>query len=339
MKACVFRALGAPLEVVELPAPVAGPGELVVRVKACGVCSSDLHAATSAKSKLPTGTVMGHELAGEIEQIGPGVSGFERGEPVVVMSYLACGECSACRAGTGVRCEAITLVGFGEAPGGYAELIKTRPGSVFKIPKGVSFRTAAMVEPLVVGLHGLRRARFEAGETCVIMGAGSIGLMTVLWARFTGARAIVVSELLLDRREVALKLGADAVVDPRMHSPSAAMTRLAGTGPDVVFECIGEAGTMAQAISYAPRGGRITIMGVSMEDDGFPPALAISKELDINFSLGLKPGEVEETIAVLASGGISTDAMPTRIVGIEELPRAFAALRQAPTQTKLMLEF
>jgi (R,R)-butanediol dehydrogenase/meso-butanediol dehydrogenase/diacetyl reductase len=338
MKACVFKAIGAPLEVVELPDPVAGTGELVVRVKACGICGSDLHAATSAKAKLPAGTIMGHELAGVVDQIGADVTGFEVGDPVVVMSYLACGECASCRAGIGVRCEAMALVGFGEAPGGYAEMIKTRPGSVFKIPKAMSFRAAATVEPLVVGLHGLRRARFQAGETCVIMGAGSIGLMTLLWARFAGARAIVVSELLLDRREVALKLGADAAVDPRMRSPTAAMTRLTGAGPDVIFECIGEAGTMAQAISHAPRGGRVTILGVAMEDDGFPPGLAMSKELDVNFSLGLAPGEVETTIAVLASGRISTEPMITHTVSLDDLPRAFDALTRPSNQTKVMLE-
>jgi threonine dehydrogenase-like Zn-dependent dehydrogenase len=339
MKACVFKAVGAPLEVLALPDPVAGPGELVVRVKACGICGSDLHAATTAKAKLPAGTIMGHELAGVVEQIGPGVSGLERGDPVVVMSYLACGDCGNCRASIGVRCEAMALIGFGEAPGGYAELIKTRPGSVFKMPKPMSFRAGATVEPLVVGLHGLRRARFQAGETCVIMGAGSVGLMTLLWARFAGAQAIVMSELQLDRREVALKLGADAAVDPRMHGPSAAMTRLTGAGPDVIFECIGEAGTMAQAISHAPRGGRITIMGVSMEDDGFPPALAMSKELTINFSLGLEPGEVETAIAVLASGRLSTDAMITHTVGLDDLPGAFAALTRPSKATKVMLEF
>jgi threonine dehydrogenase-like Zn-dependent dehydrogenase len=332
MKACVFKAIGAPLEVVELPDPIAGPGELVVRVKACGICGSDLHAATSPKAKLPPGSILGHELAGVVDRIGAGVTGFEPGDPVVVMSYLACGECASCRAGIGVRCDSMTLVGFGEAPGGYAELIKTRPGSVFKIPKTMSFSAAATVEPLVVGLHGLRRARFQAGESCVIMGAGSIGLMTLLWARFAGARAIVVSELLLDRREVALKLGADAAVDPRMHSPAAAMTRLTG------FECIGEAGTMAQAISHAPRGGRVTILGVSMEDDGFPPGLAMSKELDVNFSLGLEPGEVETAIAVLASGRISTDPMITHTVGLDDLPRAFAALTRPTNQTKVMIE-
>ena len=339
MKACIFKAIGAPLELVEMPDPVAGPGELVVRVKASGICGSDIHAATTATAKLPPGTIMGHELAGVVEQIGAGAGEFERGDPVVVMSYLACGECAKCRAGIGVLCEATTPVGFGEVPGGYAELIKTRPGSVFKMPKTMSFRAGATVEPLVVGLHGLRRARFQAGETCVIMGAGSVGLMTMLWARFAGARAIVVADPVLDRREVALKLGADAAVDPRMHSPAATIARMTGAGPHVIFECTGEAGAMAQAISLAPRGGRIAILGVSMEDDGFPPALALGKELDIYFSLGLEPGEVETALAVLSSGRLSTDPLITHTVGIDELPRAFAALAQPVRATKVMIEF
>jgi len=116
------------------------------------------------------------------------------------------------------------------------------------------------------------------------------------------------------------------------------MTRLTGAGPEVIFECIGEAGTMAQAISHAPHGGRVTILGVSMEDDGFPPGLAMSKELDVNFSLGLAPGEVETTIAVLASGRISTEPMITHTVSLDDLPRAFDALTRPPNQTKVMLE-
>jgi (R,R)-butanediol dehydrogenase / meso-butanediol dehydrogenase / diacetyl reductase len=339
MKACVFKATGAPLEIAEIPDPIATPGEIIVRVKNCGICGSDLHAATSKNVQMPPGTIMGHELSGTIEQVGAGVSGFAPGEAVVVMSYLACGECVNCRTGLGVRCTAMRLVGFGEVPGGYAELIRTRAGSVFKMPRGISFRAGATVEPLVVGLHGLRRARFVAGETCVIMGAGPIGLMTLLWARFAGARAIVVSEFVLDRRELALKIGADAVVDPRMHNPAHAMTRLTGAGPDVVFECIGEPGTLAQAITFAPRGGRVAVLGVSMEDDGFPPGLAMSKELEMRFSLGLEPGEVETAIAVLASGRIATEPLITHTVGLGDLPRAFAALQHPTQQTKVMLEF
>jgi (R,R)-butanediol dehydrogenase/meso-butanediol dehydrogenase/diacetyl reductase len=339
MRACVFKAPGAPLEVVAVPDPQAGRGEIVVRVKNCGICGSDLHAAGVNGVKMPPGAIMGHEFSGVIDEIGEGVSGFERGDPVVVMSYLACGECDRCRAGESIRCRAMKPVGFGDVAGGYAEKMKTRSGGVFKMPKGMSFRAGATVEPLVVGFHGVRRARFQAGETCVIMGAGAIGLVTLLWARFAGARAIVVSEVVAYRRELALKMGADAAVDPRMRNPSAEIARITGAGPDVVFECIGAPGTLAEAITYAQRDGRVGVLGASMQDDGFPPGIAMAKQLDVYFSLGIDPGEIETAIAVLASGRISTEAMITHTVSLDELPRAFAALAEPVNQAKVMLEF
>jgi threonine dehydrogenase-like Zn-dependent dehydrogenase len=338
MRACVFKAPNAPLEVVDVPDPIAGPGELVVRVRACGICSSDLHAARSATDPLPAGAIMGHELAGEIAQIGPGVNGYEIGEPVVVMSYLACGECANCRAGAGVRCADSRLVGFGEAPGGYAELIATRPASVFKMPRGMSFKAGATVEPLVIGLHAVRRAKIRTGESCAIIGAGATGLMTMLCAREAGARPIVFSDRALDRRESALRLGADAAVDPRMHHAGAAMAKLTGAPPDVVFDCAGEPGTLAEAISVVRPRGRVIAASASMEDDGFPPGLAMGKELDIRFSFGLEPGEVEETIEMLASGRISTAPLITHAISLDDLPRAFAALQQPNRQVRVIVE-
>src|SRR5207249_5266787 len=121
------------------------------------------------------------------------------------MSYLACGDCDACRSGKTQRCDRMRLVGFGDVPGAYAEKMKTTPGSCFKMPPAMNHRLGATVEPLVVGLHGVHRARLRAGETCLIMGAGPIGLVTLLWARFAGARAIVVSEMAEGRRSMALK--------------------------------------------------------------------------------------------------------------------------------------
>ena len=339
MRAVLFKAPGAQLEVGTIPDPRVGPGEVIVRVKACGVCGSDLYAAGSRNLKMPADTIMGHEFAGVIEEVGAGVSDFARGDAITSMAFVACGDCAMCNAGAAVRCFAPRPIGFGEIPGAFAEFVKVRRGAIFKMPTGMGFPAAATVEPLVAGLHGLRRARFQAGETCLITGAGSLGLATLLWARFAGARAIVVSEVLMPRRDLAVKLGADTAVDPRMHSPLTTMTQLTGAAPDVVFECIGAPGTLAQAIGFAPRGGRVVVLGAALEDDGFPPATALARELDIHFSLGVEPGEVEATIAALASGRISTEAMITQTVGLEELPRAFAALGDSGPPGKLMLEF
>jgi (R,R)-butanediol dehydrogenase/meso-butanediol dehydrogenase/diacetyl reductase len=338
MKACVYRAPGAPLEIAEVPDPVPGWGELVIRVKACGICGSDLHAA-GRNFRMPAGTILGHEFAGVVEKLGDGVEGFGRGDPVVVMSYLGCGECEACRTGEAQRCREVKLVGFGEVAGGYAELMKTRPASVFKMPPGMSFREAATVEPLVVGLHGLHRAGFKAGESCVVMGAGPIGIVTMLWARFAGARAIVVSELTEHRRRLAREMGADAAVDPRMRNPAGMIEQLTGAGPQVIFECIGAPGAMAEAIAYAQRASRVVVIGVCTEDDGFAPITAMSKELDMRFSLGMERAEIEMAIAMLAAGRVATAPMITHTMGIHDLPKAFAALTLPTNQSKVIIDF
>lgn len=338
MRAALFKSPGARLEIGTVPDPIPGPGEVIVRVKACGICGSDLHAAGSRNLKMPVDTIMGHEFAGVIEEVGEGVKGFERGDAIASMAFVACGQCPMCAAEAGVRCFAPRAIGFGEVPGAFAEFVKVRPGAIFKLPPSLSTRLGATVEPLVAGLHALHRAHFQAGETCLIMGAGSLGLAMLLWARYAGARTVVVSEVLMERRDLALKLGADAAVDPRMHTGVVAMTRLTGSPPDVIFECIGAPGTLAQAISLAPRGGRVVVLGAAMEDDGFPPAIALSRELDIHFSLGLEPGEAETTIAALASGRIAAEQIISRTVSLDELPRALAALNDSGIPGKLMLE-
>ena len=338
MKACVFRAAGQPLEIADVPDPIAGEGEIVVRVKNCGVCGSDLHAVKYG-FKMPPGTIMGHEFSAVVDHTGPNVTGFAAGDPVVVMSYLACGICDSCAAGHGSRCRAMKLVGFGDVAGAYAEKMKTTPGSVFKMPANLSHRAAATVEPLVVGLHGVHRAGLRPGESCVIMGAGPIGLVTMLWARFAGASTIVVSEMADGRREMALTMGADLAVDPRLKNPAAELQKITGAPPDVVFECIGSGGTLAEAVSYAKRGGRVVVIGVCMEEDSWGPIAAMNKELDLRFSLGLEPGEIETAIAMLAAGRVNTAPMITHTVSLTELPAAFAALSRPSLQTKVMLEF
>ncbi|HKD66515.1 MAG TPA: alcohol dehydrogenase catalytic domain-containing protein [Candidatus Binataceae bacterium] len=336
MKACVFKAPGAPLEVTELPDPKAGPGEVVVRVKNCGICGSDLHAVQWGV--LPAGTVMGHEFSAVVDELGAGVSGFQPGDPVMVVPMIPCGECDFCRTGQALLCTKHTGIGF-EAPGAYAEKVKTRPGSLLKMPPGLSHRAAATVEPTVVGLHGIHRSKLMVGETCVVMGAGPIGLVTTMWARFAGARAVVVSEMAEGRRAMALKMGADLVVNPKERSPVQELVKMTGAGPDVVFECIGVPGTIDEAIRFARKGGRVVVIGACGEPDKFTPIRALRREVDLIFSNGSDAREFDTAMALLASGRVSTDPMITHTVGIEEFPRAFAALSHPNEQCKVMLEF
>jgi (R,R)-butanediol dehydrogenase/meso-butanediol dehydrogenase/diacetyl reductase len=134
-------------------------------------------------------------------------------------------------------------------------------------------------------------------------------------------------------------MGADAAVDPRMHNPAGKVEHLTGVGPQVIFECIGAPGAMAEAIAYAQRASRVVIIGVCTEDDGFAPITAMSKELDMRFSLGMERAEVEMAIATLASGRVATAPMITHTLGIDDLPRAFASLALPTNQSKVMVEF
>ncbi len=336
MKACVFKAPGAPLEVVEVPDPKAGPGEVVVRVKNCGICGSDLHAVQWGV--LPAGTIMGHEFSAVVDELGDGVSGVQPGDPVMVVPTINCGECEFCRTGQALLCTRQAGIGF-EAAGAYAEKVRTRPGVLLKMPPGLSHRAAATVEPAVVGLHGLHRSGLMVGETCVVMGAGPIGLVTTMWARFAGARAVVVSEMAEGRRAMALKMGADIVVNPRERSPVQELIKLTGDGPDVVFECIGVPGTIDEAIRYVRKGGRVVVIGACGQPDNFTPMRALRREVDVRFSSGADLREFQTVMALMASGRVSTEPMITHTVAIDDLPRAFAQLSRPNDQCKVMLEF
>jgi (R,R)-butanediol dehydrogenase/meso-butanediol dehydrogenase/diacetyl reductase len=201
MKAAVFKGPNQ-MAVAEVAKPQAGPNEVVLKVHACGICGSDLHAVQYGIG-MPPDTVMGHEFCGEIHQLGPGVGGFRIGERVTSLPYISCGKCENCRAGNGIRCTSIQSLGLGQLPGAYAEYVRCGADSLLKLPDNVSSREGAMVEPLSVGLHGVYRAGFRPGTACVVMGAGPVGLATLLWCKAKGAQAVVISELAPGRADLA----------------------------------------------------------------------------------------------------------------------------------------
>lgn len=253
MKAAVFRAQNQ-MAVADVPKPAPGRGEVVLKVHACGICGSDLHAVQYGFG-MPPETVMGHEFCGEIHELGSGVRDFKIGERVTSLPYIACGECDHCRSGNGMRCAAIRGLGLGQLPGAYAEYVLCGTSSLLKLPDNVSSREGATVEPLSVGLHGVNRSGLRAGAACVVMGAGPIGLATTIWCKAKGAQAVVVSELAPGRFDLAYKLGATAVVNPQQESPARKMKEITGRDPEIVFECIGVKSTLDAAIGMvAPQG-------------------------------------------------------------------------------------
>ena len=338
MQAAVFRALGKPLEIAEVPDPKPGPCDLVLRVKSCGICGSDLHAA-SLPPGLPAGSVMGHEFAGEIVELGrEAASQFRVGERVCALPFIGCGRCAACLTGDGIRCAQIVTTGLGAAPGAYAEFVKVGAGETLRLPDAVGFREGALVEPLSVGLHAVHEARLEPGANVLVIGAGPIGLAVAVWARFFGARIVMVSEKAQGRRALAERFGATHVIDPSHEMPGPAFMKAAGSPPEVIFECVGVPGMIQQCVLLAPPRGRIVVVGVCMQPDTLFPVFASVKGLTLNFVVGYRKQDFQLTLDMLAAERIAGLPMVTDTVDLARLPDAFEALKQPSTQCKVMLD-
>lgn len=337
MRAALLKEPGR-LAIEDVPRPEPEPGEVLLRVRDCGICGSDLHAATHPVTGLPPGTIMGHEFSGEVAALGVGVEGWRVGEPAVSLPYMACGTCASCTADDAMRCVALRGIGLGQLPGAYAEYVRVHPGSLLRIPDGVDFRTAALVEPLAVALHGVRMAPVRARTPCLIVGGGPIGLTTLLWCSALGAVAVV-SELAAGRAGLAGRLGAAATVDPRQEHPVERLRALTGRDAEVVFECVGVRGTLGEALGHAAAHGTVVVLGASMDPEEIFPLQALLKEVTVRFALGYTRAEFAETLAALDARRIDPAALITDVVAITELPEAFQALLRPSAQGKVLIEF
>lgn len=230
-----------------------------------------------------------------------------------------------------------TGIGLGRSHGAYADYVRIAARGGYRLPDNVSFREGAMVEPLAVGLHAVDMAKMPRGATVLVVGAGPVGLATILWAKFLGARHVIVSEKTEERRKMAAQFGATDAVDPA-RPLTEQVEKVAGRGPDVIFECVGAPGVLGATMMEAPRGSKIIVAGVCQQPDTIMPVMGIMKELCVQFVLGYRPEDFDYVIAMIASDRIDVDAMITDIVDLDGLPAAFEALRKPAHQCKVMLE-
>lgn len=343
MRAAVYHEPGAPLTIENVAEPRVSSGDLVIAVRRCGICGSDLHMADihapeAGMAPLPPGTVMGHEFSGEVVETGREAGDFRIGDRVTAMPYIACGRCAACLTGMGYRCAGARYSALGEERGAYAEYMRVGAAETLRLPDGVDDECGALVEPFAVALHALNAARGVAGERVLIMGGGPIGLAAACWARFFGARDVVVSDFVPARLALAERLGATATIDAGKESVIGAYKLHAGQRPDVIFDCVGLPGTLQLAMDYAPMGGRIVVVGVCMAPDRIRPVKALTKELQINFVYMYRRQEFELTIDLINRERIDPTPMLTRTVGFADFVDAFEALKTDKTACKVLLD-
>jgi threonine dehydrogenase-like Zn-dependent dehydrogenase len=341
LRAAIFDAPGRPLRLAEVDTPSAGTGEAILRVRSVGICGSDIHA-TEETGIARQGGILGHEVAGEIVEIGPGAFGsWAVGDRVFVISQLSCGDCGPCRKGENHACEHIAFFGsLGEEQpdGAYAEYLRVRTPDLIRVPATVSLNVAALVEPLATGLMLVREADLGIGETVVVLGAGPIGLTTALWARFLGARRVVVSEFVAHRLALAERMGATDVVDAgAVDSVKEEVHRLLGAPPDNVIECVGRPGVFNQAVDLVRHGGTVVAGGVCMAPDPIDHLLAYSKEPTVRFPATYTRSENEFIMEMIEQGRIDPAPLISHTISLDELPDAFEALRRPTDQCKVVV--
>jgi 2-desacetyl-2-hydroxyethyl bacteriochlorophyllide A dehydrogenase len=342
MQAMLLR--GTQLSIEDMDKPSPAPGEVLVRVRACGICGSDLHfaryreqnqaAERSARGQPPVAPgasrpiVMGHEFVAEVVEEGPGVDHWTPGTRVVGTPWILDPNADRGR----------HTIGYSARyPGGYAEYAVMTSELMLPVPDHVSDEVAATVEPCAVGLHATREAHVAPDERVLIMGAGPIGLSVLLWLKSTGVKHVTVTDLAAARRELAARIGADLVLDPVADNVGARL-RAAPGAPQVIFECVGVEGTVQQAMDIAGMRSRIIIVGVCMTVDHFRPMVGINKHLTFQFVSAYTPEEVADTLDGISNGAIDPSPLITRTVTLNELPAAFQSLGD-PKDCKVVLRF
>lgn len=326
-----MQGLHQPLAVETLPDPTPGEGEVVVRVGRCGICGSDLHMTEDPAYGKAAGDVLGHEFAGEVVALGRGAEGLAIGDLVSVIPLQSCGACAACRAGEVAWCDHFGLQG-----GGYAEYALTRPNQCVRLPKVASLADGAIIEPLAVALHGVHMSGMQPGDKVLVLGAGPIGLAVAFWARRMGASAVVVQDIARFQEDRALAMGATGfAVDPA--DPLGSAERALGGKADVVFECVGMPGLIAQAVGQVRNRGTILLLGLCTRPDTFNSFAMLSKEVRLITSAFFTRGEYEAALDVLSEGAFEPRLLVTGTVSLDEAPARFEALRRRTHDCKVLI--
>ena len=322
------------LELIESPVPDLAADEVLIKIKASAICGSDLHLFNGKHPSVKLPTAVGHECAGVVVELGAATRGFKLGDKVTIEPNINCGHCDACRHGDYGYCENISFT-YRIGKGAMADYIAVRQDKVFKLPESMTFAEGALIEPLAVATHAVRRADIQMGEEVLVIGAGAIGIFVAALCKLRGAGNVVVSDRSEERLETALRLGAtDKLLSRELEEH---LNRVDSKRFDKVFECVGVEQTLSQAMRAAKRNGLVTVLGIFEQGQATIPAtLFASHEIRMQGSQGYC---WDFPIAINMAEKLDLGAMITHKIPLTEVQKAFDLTMDRDTyKMKVILE-
>ncbi|MGE3691174.1 MAG: zinc-binding dehydrogenase [Novosphingobium sp.] len=331
MKAAICYGSGQPLVFEERPDPAPLAGQVIVEVERCGLCGSELHINEGPPRSFPQGLVMGHEFAGRIAALGRDVSGFALGQRVAAFPAIGCGKCEACAVGNWILCP-----GAERITGGFGQYVAIPAAAAVPLDDSLSAADGALVEPLTVSLYGVAMAAMQPGDRVLVLGAGTIALTAIYWARRLGAGRIAAMSRSPRRAELALTMGADAFVSYGEDEVAEAAEALGGPA-DHVFECVGVEGMLAKAVGHARMMGKVHSLGLCMTPDALVPMLAGIRGVTLSFPTGYSMKDFAFVADTMLKGHVDPKIMISKTIGLEAFPATFERLLENNTENKLQV--
>jgi L-iditol 2-dehydrogenase len=329
------------LKIADVPTPAVGPGEVLIRVGACGICGSDVHGYDGSSGRRIPPIVMGHEAAGRIAAVGAGVTGLEEGDRVTFDSTIYCGACAYCRRGEVNLCDNRQVLGVScgdySRAGAFAEFVTVPARVVYKLPESISFAEAAMLEAVAVAIHAVSLAEISAESTVLVVGAGTIGVLTLQALRAAGCRRVFVSDVDATRLKMAKELGAEDVLSANEDAVAQILQRTGAVGVDVAMEAVGRNETVSAAIASVRKGGTVVLVGNISPEVTLPLQKVVTRQIRLQGSCA-SAGEYPEAIALMASGAIRVALLITAIAPLADGPQWFERLyAREPNLLKVVL--
>ncbi|MGY8712321.1 MAG: galactitol-1-phosphate 5-dehydrogenase [Verrucomicrobiia bacterium] len=331
------------LEIQDSPIPDYNENEVLIRVKACGICGSDVHGYDGSSGRRIPPLIMGHEAAGVIEACGSGVKGFEKGDRVTFDSTVYCGDCSYCKKGQVNLCDNRMVLGVScgdyRRNGAFAEFVAVPFHILYQLPNEFPFEHAAMIEAVSVAVHAVGRINFNPGDISLVVGTGMIGLLVIQAIKEAGCDQVIAVDMDEDRLSLAKELGATQTINSKkVEVVEAILEQTEGQGVEVSFEVAGISSTIQLAINSVRKGGSVVLVGNLASEVQFPLQSVVTREISL-FGTCASAGEYPKCIELMASGVIKVDPLISAKDSLDEGPRWFERLYQRePGLMKVILQ-